>query len=150
MKLESSAFSNEGYIPRKYTCNGENINPPLEINDVPGGTKSLALIMYDPDVPHSIREDGTWNHWLFWNLDPSTKGIEEGKEPDAVHGVTTSGTLTYVGPCPPDGEHRYFFVLYALDTKLSLPEGATREELEREMNGHILARSELMGRYTQR
>ena len=149
MKLTSSAFSHNGEIPKKYTCNGDNTNPPLEIEGIPEGTESLALIMFDPDVPRSIREDGIWNHWLFWNLDPKTKGIEEGKELNAVHGITTSGTLTYVGPCPPDGEHRYYFVLYALDTTLSLPEGATREELERAMDGHILAQSELMGRYTQ-
>lgn len=149
MKLESSAFSHNGEIPKKYTCNGENISPPLEIIEVPEGTKSLALIMYDPDVPRSIREDGIWNHWLFWNLDPKTTQLDEGKEPDVIHGITTSNTLSYVGPCPPDGEHRYYFVLYALDTELSLPEGSTREELERAMDGHILAQSELMGRYTQ-
>lgn len=149
MKLKSSTFSNNGYIPKKYTCNGDNMNPPLKIEGVPEGTKSLALIMFDPDVPHSIREDGVWNHWLFWNLDPNTEIIEEGKEPNAVYGITTSNTLDYIGPCPPDGEHRYYFTLYALDTELSLPEGSTREDLERAIGGHILAQSELMGRYTQ-
>ena len=149
MKITSTQFQNQGRIPVRYTCNGENINPPLEFSDVPEQAKSLVLIMEDPDVPKHLREDGMWNHWLLWNIDPSTTQIIEGHEPDAVHGITTSNTLKYVGPCPPDREHRYFFKLYALDTELNLQEGATKEELLHAMAGHNIEEAELIGLYEQ-
>ncbi len=147
MKLTSPAFHNGGMIPPQYTCDGANVNPPLSIEGVPEGTRVLALLMEDPDVPRTIRPDGLWVHWLFWNLDPATEEIPEATEPDAVHGLTTSGTITYVGPCPPDREHRYFFRLYALSEGLSLPEGATRDDFLRAIEGKVIAEAELMGRY---
>jgi len=149
MKIISTQFKHNEHIPAKYTCNGENINPPLEFSDIPEQAKSLALIMEDPDVPKHLREDGMWNHWLLWNIEPSTTQILEGQEPEAIHGITTSNTLNYVGPCPPDREHRYFFKLYALDIELELKEGATKEELLHTMTGHILDEAELIGLYEQ-
>ncbi len=147
MKLESSAFEAEGKIPSKYTCDGENINPALQISDVPSGTKSLVLIMDDPDVPKNLREDGMWDHWLVFNIPPETTEIPEGREPQGTHGLGTGGNLDYYGPCPPDREHRYYFKLYALDTQLDLPEKSNKEEIEKAMDGHIIAKTELMGRY---
>lgn len=146
-KLTSPVFAHNGSIPPKYTCQGENVSPPLAIADVPEGAKSLALIMEDPDVPHSIRADGMWDHWLVWNIDPATRQIKEGSEPEGVHGLTTSKSQTYGGPCPPDREHRYFFKLHALDTTLDLPQGSTKEQLLAAMNGHIVEQAELIGRY---
>ena len=154
MKLESSAFEHEGTIPAKYTCDGSppagGISPPLKISDVPPGTRSLFLNMDDPDVPKSIRPDGLWNHWLVWNIPPETTEITEGQEPAGVVGKNTGGKFGYQGPCPPDREHRYFFKLYALDTMLDLPaETAAKADLEKAMEGHILAQAELMGRYNR-
>jgi Raf kinase inhibitor-like YbhB/YbcL family protein len=147
MKLTSPAFDPDGKIPSKYTCDGENINPPLIISDVPDRAASFVLIMDDPDVPKRLRADGMWDHWVVFNIPPSTREIVEGEEPQGTHGMGTSGNLSYFGPCPPDREHRYFFKLYALDTELTLAEKATKHQVERAMEGHILARAELMGRY---
>ncbi|MBW2040217.1 MAG: YbhB/YbcL family Raf kinase inhibitor-like protein [Deltaproteobacteria bacterium] len=147
MKLTSSAFQHGGKVPVKYTCDGENINPPLTISDVPSGTKSLVLIMDDLDVPKYLRADGMWDHWVVFNIPASLSDIKEGEEPDGTHGIGTSGNLKYNGPCPPDREHRYFFKLYALDTELDLTEKATKKQVEKAMEGHILAETELMGRY---
>ena len=147
MNLNSSAFDHEGKIPSKYTCDGDNINPPLVIADVPTGARSLVLIMDDPDVPKTIRKDGMWDHWVVFNIPPSVREIQEGKEPAGTHGAGTGGNDTYMGPCPPDREHRYFFKLYALDTKLDLPKGVGKSEIEVTMKGHILAEAVLMGRY---
>lgn len=147
MKLTSSAFTHEGYIPRKYSCDGRNINPPLELSDVPLGAKSLVLVMNDPDVPKHIRKDGFWNHWLVFNIPVNTTHIEEGVEPAGTHGMGTGKNIKYYGPCPPEGEHRYFFTVYALDTLLSLPERSVWQDVEEAMQGHVLATAELMGRY---
>lgn len=147
MKISSPTFTNEGKIPSPYTCDGDNVNPPLEFADVPNGTASLALIMEDPDVPKSIRPDGMWDHWVVWNIPPSTAGIDEGTLPPGVVGLSTRGVNEYGGPCPPDREHRYFFYLYALDTMLDLPEASTKADLLGAMEGHIIERAELMGRY---
>ncbi|MGH2414421.1 MAG: YbhB/YbcL family Raf kinase inhibitor-like protein [Microcystaceae cyanobacterium] len=147
MKLTSSAFEHQGKIPSKHTCDGENINPPLTISDIPTQAKSLVLIMDDPDVPKRLRQDGMWDHWIVFNLPASLTEIKEGEEPIGTHGIGTSGSLGYYGPCPPDREHRYFFKLYALDTKLALPEKATKQQIETVMEGHILEKTELMGRY---
>ena len=147
MRLTSSAFQHEGYIPQKYTCDGQNINPPLTITDAPLGTQSLVLILDDPDVPKHIREDEMWDHWIVFNIPPTTKQIAEGKEPEGIHGMGTGKNLNYYGPCPPDREHRYFFKLYALDKMLDLPERATKQEVEKAMENHILAKTELMGIY---
>lgn len=150
MKLESSAFKHEGAIPSKYTCDGENISPPLKISDATEGAKSLVLIMDDPDVPKSIRPDGMWDHWLVWNIPPETTEILEGQEPQGTIGKNTGGKFGYQGPCPPDREHRYFFKLYALGTTLDLsPATTTKKDLEAAMEGHILDQAELMGRYNR-
>lgn len=147
MKLTSSAFSEGEIIPSLYTCEGKNINPPLEIQEVPPKAKSLVLIMDDPDVPASVRPDRMYDHWVVFNIPPSTHHLKENSTPPGIQGKNTSGANKYTGPCPPDREHRYFFKLYALDTELSLKAGATKKEVERAMDGHILSQTQLMGRY---
>ena len=145
MKISSSAFQNNDSIPSKYTCDGSDIIPPLNFSDIPAGTKSLTLIMDDPDAP-----SGTWDHWIVFNMSPDTKEIKEGIEPVGLHGLTSSKELLYGGPCPPDKEHRYFFKLYALDTVLNLSEGSTKREIESSMQGHIIEQAELMGKYNRK
>lgn len=148
MKIESSAFQNNQAVPSKYTCDGENINPPLSFSDVPKDAKSLILIMDDPDVPKTIRPDGMWDHWLVWNIPAGTTIINEGSTPPGIVGKNTGGQFGYQGPCPPDREHRYFFKLYALDTMLSLNTPTTTKQiLEQAMEGHILEKTELIGLY---
>jgi Raf kinase inhibitor-like YbhB/YbcL family protein len=147
MKLTSTAFKNGGKIPSKHTCDGPNINPPLNIADVPSGAKSLVLVMDDPDVPKNLRKDGMWDHWVVFNIPVTVQEIKEGEEPKGVHGIGTSQNLKYNGPCPPDREHRYFFKVYALDMELDLPQKATKKQVEKAMEGHILEKTELMGRY---
>ncbi len=142
MKLTSSAFTEGKRIPAKYTCQGENIPPPMEFHDIPASAVSLVLIMDDPDVPKTLRPDGMYDHWVVFNIPAKTHSIADG-----IHGKNTGGKNEYYGPCPPDREHRYFFKLYALDKKLSLREGATKKEVEAAMQGHILAQAVLMGRY---
>jgi Raf kinase inhibitor-like YbhB/YbcL family protein len=103
--------------------------------------------MDDPDVPKEIREDGMWDHWVLFNLPANLREINEGEEPLGTRGKGTSGNLDYFGPCPPDREHRYFFKLYALDKELDLPEKATKQQVEHAMEGHVLVKAELIGRY---
>lgn len=146
MKIESTVFKNNQQIPSKYTCDGENTNPPLEFSDVPEKAKSLVLIMDDPDAPR-----GTFVHWVVFNIDPQTKDVAEGKVPDnGAEGVTSFGKQGYGGPCPPSGTHRYFFKLYALDEKLNLNRSAGKKEVESAMVGHILAQAELIGLYQRK
>ena len=147
MKLTSSAFQNGGKIPSEYTCDGPNICPPLSLSAVPAEAKSLAIIMDDPDVPKSIRPDGMWDHWVVFNIPPGMREIEKGKEPEGTHGKGSGGNQDYYGPCPPDREHRYFFKLYALDAKLDLPAKSSKKQVETAMQGHTIAKAELMGRY---
>ena len=147
MKLTSPVFEHEGLIPSKYTCDGENISPPLSIEDVPEGAKSLVLLMDDPDVPKTIRPDGMWDHWVVFNIALSILKIDEGLAPAGVCGVNTGGKNGYQGPCPPDREHRYYFKLYALDCELDLLAGASKSEVQDAMQGHIVKESILMGRY---
>jgi len=147
MKLTSPAFNEGGKIPSKYTCEGENKNPELHISGVPIGAKSLVLIMDDPDVPAFVRKDQMFDHWVVFNIPPSTIKIAEGVEPRGTPGKNTAGGLHYFGPCPPDREHRYFFKLYALDCELTLYKGASKKEVENAINGHILAQTQLMGKY---
>lgn len=149
MKIQSFAFKHNQSIPKKFTCDGENINPPLTFSDVPNNAKSLALIMEDPDVPKNIRPDGMWDHWLVWNMPPDIRSIDENSTPPGVVGKNTGGKFSYQGPCPPDREHRYFFKLYAIDSTLSLNQSATKQELERAMEGHIIARAQLIGLYNR-
>jgi hypothetical protein len=144
MKLTSSAFENNGTIPSKNTCDGNNINPPLDIAEVPEGAKSLALVVDDPDAPAGI-----WVHWLVWNIPTSTTSINESTKPSGVEGTTSFGEPGYGGPCPPSGTHRYFFKLYALDTELSLGSEADKSALESAMKGHILEEAELIGKYSR-
>lgn len=150
MTLTSAAFDHGGPIPARYTCDGENVSPPLLLSGAPEGTRSIALIMEDPDVPTTIRADGMWNHWVVFNIPPDTTEIGEGKQPPGVRGIGTSGDLGYEGPCPPDREHRYVFKAVALDTTLDLAEGATKADVEQAMEGHILDHAELVGRYERR
>lgn len=150
MKLTSPQFENNGRIPSKYTCEGEDINPPLAISDIPAGAKSLVLIMDDPDIPVPVRGENVWDHWIKFNIPPTTTTIAEGEEPEGVSGQGTSGNLKYHGPCPPDREHRYFFKLYALDTELGLPEGANKKEVEEALRGHVIADATLIGLYEKK
>lgn len=142
MKLTSPAFENNQSIPVKYTCDGEDLSPPLKIAEVPAEAKSLVLIVDDPDAPV-----GDWVHWTVLNIPPQTAEIAEGKAPEGLEGKTDFGTPGYGGPCPPGGTHRYFFKLYALDTKLNLPASAKKADIEKAMEDHIITRTELVGIY---
>jgi hypothetical protein len=145
-KLKSPAFENNEKIPRKYTCQGDDINPPLKIEGTPPeGAKSLVLIVDDPDAPM-----GTWDHWLVWNIPPIVSSIEENSVPEgAVQGKNSWGNNKYGGPCPPSGTHRYFFKLYALDTTLDISENSQKKDLEEAMEDHILAQTKLVGLYAK-
>lgn len=148
MTLTSPAFKEGEKIPSKYTCEGDNTNPELLISGVPHNAKTLVLIMDDPDVPETIRKDKMFDHWVVFNIPPSTTKIPENSQPKGTSGKNTRGTLIYIGPCPPDREHRYFFKLYALDCDLlSLPEGASKKDVEQAMQGHVIAKTQLLGRY---
>jgi len=143
LKLSSFAFQDNGDIPQKYTCDGIDVNPPLKIDNVPSETKSLALIVDDPDAPM-----GTWVHWIVWNIDPKTTEIKEDTVPQgALQGVNDFRKNDYGGPCPPSGRHRYFFKLYALDTILNRGMTAKKADIERAMKGHILAEAQIIGLY---
>lgn len=147
MRITSDLFEEGGKIPARYTCDGEGISPPLEFHDLPAGALSLVLLMDDPDVPPSVRSDRMWDHWVVFNIPPSTRRVKEGVAPHGILGAGTGGDCCYMGPCPPDREHRYYFKLYALDCMLSLGKGATKKEVQEAMHGHILAEAHLMGRY---
>lgn len=151
MQLTSPDFEHGSIIPEEYTCDGENIHPELEISEVPSRTQSLVLIVEDPDVPTSIREDSLWVHWVVFDIEPDDQVVAPGEGfSTGVEGVTTYGRPGYGGPCPPDREHRYFFKLFALDTKLDLDEEATRQDVMDALDGHVVESVELMGRYEQR
>jgi hypothetical protein len=147
MRMISKAFGGEETIPKKYTCEGANVNPPLTMLDVPPNAKSLALICDDPDAPV-----GTFVHWVVWNVNPVTREIKEGAKDIGMEGITDFRTIGYGGPCPPRGHgpHRYFFKLYALDSTIALKPGSSKKDLEKAMEGHILAKAELMGTYERR
>jgi Raf kinase inhibitor-like YbhB/YbcL family protein len=140
MKLKSSAFRNNETIPKKYTCDGQDVNPPLTIEDIPQHTKEFALIVDDPDAPSK-----TWVHWVVYNM-PVEKYIDEDSSP-GTEGINDFSKTTYGGPCPPSGQHRYFFKLYALDLNLKLKRGITKKQLESEMEGHIIEKAQLVGLY---
>jgi len=148
IKVKSEAFEEGGMIPKKYTCDGEDASPPISWTGVPEGTEALALICDDPDAPV-----GTWVHWVIFNIPPDTTGLSENIPPERVlesgarQGRNDFGNIGYGGPCPPRGTHRYYFKLYALDKKVDLEPGATKDELLKAMEGHILAEGRLMGRY---
>ena len=144
--LSSTAFENKGIIPRKYGYKNENYNPPLKISEVPEGTKSLALIMDDPDAMGAVGK--IWVHWILWNISTDTKEIAENSIPtDSIEGKTDFGEIGYGGPAPPDKEHTYIFKLYALDTKLSLEKGSTKMDIENSMKNHIIDETKLEGKY---
>ena len=145
MKLTSPAFKEGASVPSKFTCDGEDKSPQLDISDIPSNTKSLTLVMDDPDAPV-----GTWDHWIVWNIDPTTNKILEEIEPIGIKGKNSWGRTGYGGPCPNSGEHRYFFRVYALDTKLILLEGSTKKDLEKAMKGHIITEAQLIGRYKRK
>jgi Raf kinase inhibitor-like YbhB/YbcL family protein len=145
MKITSSAFQEGGNIPSKFTCDGGDTGPPLQIADVPSGAKSLALIMDDPDAP-----SGLFTHWMVWNISPQTNVIAEGSTPKGARGTNDFGKSSYGGPCPPSGTHRYYFKIFAIDRELDLAAGAKRGQLDAAMKGHVVAQGELMGRYSRK
>ena len=146
MKITSNSFENGGEIPRNQGYKNGNVSPPLEISDVPPNTKSLALIMDDPDAMGAVGK--IWVHWVVWNIDPSVNQIKENEVPSgSIQGKTDFGETAYGGPAPPDKEHTYIFKLYALDESLSLQKGATKAEVEEAMKSNVIAEARLEGRY---
>lgn len=142
MQVVSPAFENHQPIPNKYTCQGEDVSPQLNLSQIPPNTKTLAIIVEDPDAP-----GGTFDHWIAWNIAPPANVIEEGVS-FPHQGRNTYNQKRYRGPCPPPGQpHRYYFKVYALDKILDLPDGAKKNELEKAMQGHILDHAELIGTY---
>lgn len=150
-ELTSSAFAQGATIPVKYTCDGDDVSPPLAWVDPPPGTQSLALINDDPDAPA-----GTWDHWILYNLPAGARSLPEAVSSEAEladgsrSGQNSWRRLGYGGPCPPGGTHRYFFKLYALDTALDLAPGANKKQLLQAMEGHVLGQAELMGVYKRK
>ena len=151
IKLTSPAFKEGGMIPSKYTCDGEDISPPLKWDNVPPGTVSIAIISDDPDAPM-----GTWVHWVLFNLQAKTRELKENFPNDETledgsrQGVTDFGATGYGGPCPPGGVHRYFFKIYALDVKIDLVSIVDKEALLSEMEEHIIGQGQLMGKYKRK
>jgi hypothetical protein len=143
LKITSPAFRHNDVIPAKCTGDGKDINPALQIEGIPEGTQSLALVVDDPDAPM-----GTWDHWVVWNIPPSNL-IKENSVP-GTEGLNSFRRHRYGGPCPPSGTHRYFFKVYALDTKLTLNPNSNKKDLEKAMQGHVLAKGEIIGKYARR
>ena len=151
-KIMSPAFADNASIPAKYTCEGDDTSPPLTWSGVPEGTKSLALIVDDPDAPDPKAPRMTWVHWVLYNLPPDATGLFEGIAADALPAGTKSGLndwkrTGYGGPCPPIGRHRYFFKLYALDAALPVLSEAAKAKVEAAMRGHVLSQAQLIGTY---
>jgi hypothetical protein len=151
LELRSAAFPEGGSIPSQYTCDGKNVSPPLSWSGTPTAAKSLALICDDPDAPA-----GVWVHWVLYDLPPSTSALPEGVPArDEIReggrqGKNDFRKIGYGGPCPPSGTHRYVFTLYALDSKLDLAAGATKQDLLAAMRGHVIAEGKLTGKYSRR
>jgi len=143
LNVSSKAFAFNGMIPSRYTCDGQNMNPPLQIDQIPEETKSLAIIADDPDAPN-----GVWVHWVVWNI-PVTHQIRE-NEIHGLEGLNDFGRHHYGGPCPPSGTHRYFFKVYGLDTLLDIPLSTNKDGLEKSMAGHVIAFGELIGLYKRK
>ncbi len=149
LTLSSAAFPANGNIPEKFTCEGSNISPQISWKNSPSGTKTYAVVVHDPDAPHA----GGYTHWVVYNIPANVNQIAENapRQPQlpggGVQGKNDDETLGYTGPCPPSGKHRYYFYLYALDTELDLQSGATAQDLDKAMEGHIVAKTQLMGRY---
>lgn len=145
LTITSLSFSHEAAIPQRFTCDGVDMSPPLSWQHMPDGTRTFALICDDPDAPM-----GTWVHWVAFNIPATSTGFLEGKVPEGtILGVNSWGKHGYGGPCPPGGTHRYFFKLYALDTKLQLTPETSAAQLEQAMEGHILGKTKLMGKYSR-
>ncbi len=151
IQVVSDAFAEGQQIPEKYTCDGQNISPPLRWTGIPAAAQALALVVDDPDAP-----SGLFTHWLVYGLPPQTTGLPEGVPPGETvagggrQGRNDFGRIGYGGPCPPSGSHRYIFTVYALDAPLDLPAGATRRQLFRAMEGHVIDKGQLIGRYQRR
>ncbi len=146
LTLSSPAFASGHPIPTRFTIDGQDVSPPLDIGGVPAESKSLVLIVDDPDAPM-----GTWVHWVVWNIPPGTRHISEGRVPaGALQGRNSWGRTSYGGPAPPSGTHRYFFKLYAVDTVIDLPPTAGKAQVLKAIEGHVLDHAELMGTYTHR
>ncbi len=142
MQLSSPAFSENGSLSQRYSCEGQNVNPPVLISDIPTGSRSLAVLLHDPDAP-----SGDFVHWLAYDIDPQGK-IEEGKS-TGTPGLNSSGKLGYQGPCPPPGAtHQYHLQVFALDTRLNLPKGASLEIFKSAVRGHVITTSELVGKFS--
>ncbi len=153
MSITSTAFPHNGEIPTRYTCEGDDIAPPLSFNGVPKTAKSLALIVDDPDAPDPKAPKMTWVHWVLVGMPTSATALPEGGKPlppGTREGKTSWNRTAYGGPCPPIGRHRYFFKLYALDTDLGELKSPTKEQLESAMKGHIIAQAELIGTYQKK
>jgi len=144
MKITSPAFSQNGDIPVRFTCQGEKISPALMFSDVPKEAKSLALILEDPDTPI-----GLFVHWVVWNMPPEVNMIPENTPAPGTVGKNDAGVNKFVPPCPPSGRHRYFFKLFALDTVFDSPDMSTKKDLEEAMNGHIIEQAELMAYFSK-
>ncbi len=152
MKISSSTFENNQTIPSKYTCDGDNVNPPLTFSDIPKEAQSLVLLMDDPDVPKNLKLDGVFDHWIIYNIDPSITGIDENSiAPPGSVGLNSAQKNAYAGACPPDGQHRYFFKLFALDTMVEFPDAKTvsKQMVIDAMQDHIVAQAELIGVYAR-
>lgn len=150
MKLVSEAFTHESPIPKKYTCEGQDISPPLSWSGVPNHARTLALVVDDPDAPDPAKPQRTWVHWVLYDIPADVTGLPEGatRLPAGTReGMNDWKRTGYGGPCPPIGRHRYFFKLYALDTELSDLGRPNKAELEKAMRGHVLAQTELLGTY---
>ena len=152
LTFTSAAFEDGGSIPRKYTCEGDDVSPPLRWDGVPGDVQSLALIVDDPDAPDPAAPKMTYVHWVLYNIPPDAGGLAEAVPADGLPGMTEEGLndwkrTGYGGPCPPIGRHRYFFKLYALDTVLAGLQAPTKAEVEAAMRGHVIASTELVGTY---
>ena len=152
MTITSPVFRHEGAIPARYTCEGDDVSPPLAVGGIPSAAKSLALIVDDPDAPDPAAPKRVWVHWVMYNLPPTTKELPEGVRADALPagtrvGKNDWGNAEYGGPCPPIGRHRYFYKLYALDTVLAELNQPNKAALEKAMQGHIIGEATLMGTY---
>ena len=143
LTVKSPAFESGKPIPRKYSCDGQDINPPLTIEGIPKEAKTLVLAIDDPDAP-----SGIFDHWIVWNIPASTNKIAENAVP-GIEGLNSARQMGYMGPCPPSGTHRYFFKVYAVDTELSLGVGSKKKDVEKAIQGHILAKGELIGLYSR-
>ena len=143
LRVSSPIFQNNQFIPPKYTCDGDDVNPSLRIEGIPREAQALVLIVDDPDAPM-----GTWDHWVVWNI-PPVERIEENSVP-GIQGLNDFNKHSYGGPCPPSGTHRYFFKVYALDMKLNLNSNSRKKDVEKAMKGHILAEGKIVGLYRRR